>query len=260
MIIGSISLLNCYCGIRGIPYPERLSKDKVYNEILIEVLNAQQVNTRFEASLISYFSLLEEHEFKQTQYDESQLRIIQQFKESKTNRFSVKYSIGLLNEAYGSAWQNLGTLSISGRSYSLKSGDCNSDLSRCQAVVDNKTVVLLHYPEQNGFGAIGDPNRTAVGADHNTQSGILFGNAEIGTKIYFDLSYGQFIYQVEFGEHATLVNGQILNDEGVNVVKESYYNSYSGYLIFYTCYPFDASVTNERWIVYARLIEGTKLE
>ena len=124
---------------------------------------------------------------------------------------------------------------------------------------DNYSASLAqaHVDASNKGDVFGQPFGVKGGSyvgDHNTQTGYLWGKAKPGDKIYITTPYGQFLYQVTHISYGDYIDNQIYDrTTGINMYG-------SGYdLVMYTCYPFNMIETDQRWLVYANLIDGTIL-
>ncbi len=106
-------------------------------------------------------------------------------------------------------------------------------------------------------GIIGVEGSPAVIAGHNN-IGVFggFGGLSAGSQIYFDLGYGEFIYEVTGFAVGDAADGNIYFN-GTDVI--SYGQGGGSQLIFYTCYPLNAYPATQRYIVYCSLVDGTEL-
>lgn len=129
--------------------------------------------------------------------------------------------------------------------------------SSSQSVIDtyNSAGVLT---SEFGSDPIGVPGGCSIIGDHNHQAGKYFGNLGIGSKIYIQTSYGQFLYQVYKVSYGYTTGPEIYTNDGIGMVATAKSKQLNG-IILYTCYPFTATATNQRYLVFAKLIDGTEL-
>ena len=96
---------------------------------------------------------------------------------------------------------------------------------------------------------------SVVAAHNNIGAFGRLGELEIGDKIYFDLDYGQFIYEVYDMTTGYDEDGELtFNDQSIYTLTD--FNT----IVLYTCYPFDVIETDERYLVFAKFIDGTEVD
>ncbi len=107
-------------------------------------------------------------------------------------------------------------------------------------------------------GYLGIAGSTPVICGHNN-IGVFgrLGRLSVGSYIYFDTSYGQFIYRVTGFAVGDLGDDGNIYFDGTDLI--SYARGGGSSLILYTCYPFTAHPATQRYIVYATLVDGTTL-
>lgn len=161
----------------------------------------------------------------------------------------VQTETGSLSSAYGTGY--IGTITIPDAGVSGASLYRSSDAS----IIDNNiyaTEVL------DWSGIIGVSGSTPVICGHNN-IGVFggFGRLSVGSEIYFDLGYGEFIYEVTGFSVGDLGDDGNIYFDGTNIM--DYGMGGGSNMILYTCYPLTAHPAYQRYIVYATLVEGTEL-
>lgn len=130
----------------------------------------------------------------------------------------------------------------------------------------------------------GDPTGSAVLGDHNFQEGQKLAQVVEGTQFFVDAHYGQFVYEADWTKVGTRsskgayyaskeftarrdqviedwawipgLNGDQFFDDGTTLYKGREVDK-KGDLYLITCYPFDAEVTNQVFVVHCHMVEGT---
>ena len=166
------------------------------------------------------------------------------------NPFPIKRRTGAISDAYQYDQGVLHAPSVGVEVHLYYSGE--------QAVCDRVNSAFV-YPLAGV--PIGVPGGTSVLGDHNNQTGGRICSMDIGSNIYITTPYGEFLYQVIGKEHGyqSADKTTIYNDAGEIVLSTNGTVKPIDGLLFYTCYPFHKSRTNERYMIYARLVSGTKL-
>ena len=160
----------------------------------------------------------------------------------------IETETGSLSNAYTSGY--IGTVTIPDANVYSASLYRSSDPTYIDANI-YATEVL------DWSGIIGVDGSPAVVAGHNN-IGVFggFGGLSAGSQIYFDLSYGEFIYEVTGFAVGDAMDGNIYFS-GTDVI--TYGQGGGSQLIFYTCYPLNAYPASQRYIVYCSLVDGTEL-
>lgn len=175
------------------------------------------------------------------------------------NPYAVTTKSNSLNAAYSTT--DMGTMYFNGSSVHLY-------YSMSPSVIDaaNSAAVLT---DLCGSDPIGVPGGCSIIGDHNTQTGYLMGRTKVGDKICIKTPYGQFIYRVTntclgYENHGSFVYNNklyyddLVTNDGTSIIATANYKQFNG-IIFYTCYPFNAKATDQRFFVFAQLVEGTQL-
>ena len=170
-------------------------------------------------------------------------------------KLNKSYVIKTPQNSIAAAWStnDLGTLYCNDWGFSVHCYTGSTEQMTPLVDAKNSAAVLNSVYGTTPFGIPG--GITAVG-DHNTQTGYMWGRAKIGDRLYADTSYGQFIYEVTRTGYAVVSGSTFLMDEGDFAYGPN--SSFQG-LVLFTCYPFDALETDRRFIVFAKLIDGTVL-
>lgn len=160
----------------------------------------------------------------------------------------VKTEEGSLASAYNTGYR--GTITIPDASVYGASLYRSSDAS----IIDTNiyaTEVL------SWSGVIGVSGSAPVICGHNN-IGVFggFGSLSVGSKIYFDLDYGQFIYEVTGFAIGDVIDNNIYFS-GTDIA--TYGQGGGSQMVLYTCYPLTAHPAVQRYIVYATLVDGTAL-
>ncbi len=160
----------------------------------------------------------------------------------------IRDATGSLTSAYTTGYQ--GTISIPDAYVNAAALYRSSD----QTLVDNDIMATTTLDWSGIFGVAGS---TPIVCGHNN-IGIFghFGNLQVGSKIYIDTSYGQFIYQVSGFAIGDATDTNILFN-GTDIVSWGLGGGNS--MILYTCYPLNAYPAYQRYIVFADLVDGTEL-
>lgn len=142
---------------------------------------------------------------------------------------------------------------------------CNSvGLSLRLVYTDSQATVNSPYygvvqTQAISSSPIGVPGGCSFVGDHNYQTGYLMGRARIGDKIYVKTPYGQFLYQIyRIGTASCDGYDFYMNDDGMRVIGAVEAGQLQG-LVFFTCYPFNSLSGAQRYMVFAKLIDGTVL-
>lgn len=239
-----------FCAFGGIPYSKQESLNVVSAYIVGELKDSSR-NKQYELITdIDLWNIYEEiNELEVENLDVQELINSFYSKENpKTFSFSIKKERGNLNAAY--------TFGYHGRIYIPDAG-VNHPIYRdgSQANVDAGNVGLLDWS-----GIIGVKGSTPILAAHNNRGPFgKLGNLKIGSKIYIDTFYGQFIYEVTGTEITPQYDGGYFDIGGVFV--NTYAKGAGDKMVLYTCYPFNYPRSDDRrFLVFAELIEGTILE
>lgn len=167
---------------------------------------------------------------------------------SLLNPYPILTARNSLSTAYSTG--DMGTMYLAGTSVHLY-------YSSAQSVIDANNSAAVLGPEF-GSDPIGVPGGCSIIGDHNFQTGKYFGNLKIGSKIYIKTVYGQFLYQVTKTSFGYMTGPEIYTNEGVGMVATAKTKGING-IILYTCYPFNSAKTSQRYLVFAKLIDGTIL-
>ena len=155
--------------------------------------------------------------------------------------------------------------------------------STAQQFIDQENAGVLF-----SFACVpGDKSGGSLILEHNYQEGKRLSEIQPGMKIYLDLSYGQYIYEVsdtlyggKSGDKITRlpeshikweiykpglkkspVDQSVLDEllDNGQYLCETLVTEPGGDLYLQTCYPFDAAVTNQIFLAKCKLVEGTEL-
>ncbi len=111
---------------------------------------------------------------------------------------------------------------------------------------DDILEVSIGQYESSGIPGEGKP---ILLAGHNGTHFRQLRDFEKGDHVIIDTDYGSFIYEVS----GTEIMSQYDFDSAILDREEEF-------LIMYCCYPFDSLSTDDRYFVYAKKIDGVKIE
>lgn len=102
---------------------------------------------------------------------------------------------------------------------------------------------------QYEYSGIPGEGKPILLAGHNSTHFKELRNFEKGDHVKIDTAYGSFLYEV--GDSETI----LADDFDVTLLDKK-----EEFLIMYCCYPFDSLSTDYRYFVYAKKIDGPKIE
>lgn len=137
----------------------------------------------------------------------------------------------------------------------------NLAYSNSQKFLDASDTACVLTPEIKNLPGVGETAGAAVILDYNDQAFSALQSAKPGDRLYIKTVYGEFIYAVSKTQLGMASkNGQsIILDNNENLMDYCTSGKFKG-IVLCTNYPFDSQEdTNYRYVVFARLIDGTSM-